>query len=175
MNGACGFVVFPQRQGTRAQRFCFPLRLRVFAVMYGNSPSFGASVEGISMVKFPHSCFGLLRECPTVGNIPAIGKQKGLPGAGNATTFLALPRLESCGLLDFGGMAEWLKARDSKSCGQQCLGSSNLPSSAISTRPQTPYSTGGLADNTEERVGRASSSGSSFLFCRLRNSLAKLR
>jgi hypothetical protein len=34
-----------------------------------------------------------------------------------------------------GGVAEWLKARDSKSCGQKCLGGSNPPPSAIFTIP----------------------------------------
>ncbi len=31
-------------------------------------------------------------------------------------------------------MAEWLKAHDSKSCGQQCLGGSNPLASAITKR-----------------------------------------
>ena len=36
-----------------------------------------------------------------------------------------------CGRIESGSVAEWLKAHDSKSCGQQCLGGSNPLASAI--------------------------------------------
>lgn len=35
-----------------------------------------------------------------------------------------------CGRMRSGSVAEWLKAHDSKSCGQQCLGGSNPLASA---------------------------------------------
>ena len=35
-----------------------------------------------------------------------------------------------CDKIDGGSVAEWLKAHDSKSCGQQCLGGSNPLASA---------------------------------------------
>ena len=35
-----------------------------------------------------------------------------------------------CGRMRGGSVAEWLKAHDSKSCGQQCLGGSNPLASA---------------------------------------------
>ena len=36
------------------------------------------------------------------------------------------------GIMRSGSVAEWLKAHDSKSCGQKCLGGSNPLASAIS-------------------------------------------
>ena len=38
--------------------------------------------------------------------------------------------LRICGKIIGGSVAEWLKAHDSKSCGQQCLGGSNPLASA---------------------------------------------
>ena len=35
-------------------------------------------------------------------------------------------------IIIYGSVAEWLKAHDSKSCGQKCLGGSNPLASAIS-------------------------------------------
>ncbi len=35
-----------------------------------------------------------------------------------------------CGIIGSGSVAEWLKAHDSKSCGQKCLGGSNPLASA---------------------------------------------
>ena len=37
---------------------------------------------------------------------------------------------EGCDRMRSGSVAEWLKAHDSKSCGQQCLGGSNPLASA---------------------------------------------
>ena len=48
--------------------------------------------------------------------------------------FLAVTGLSLClrkyAIISSGSVAEWLKAHDSKSCGQQCLGGSNPLASA---------------------------------------------
>ena len=68
-------------------------------------------------------------------------------------------------------MAEWLKAHDSKSCGQQCLGGSNpLASARIKRQPSGLYFYSAREESSpgSPMPGRVSDDGALFISSRFR-------